>query len=223
MVIIDAMNSLRILLTGLILNLIFIGTSLSAPDTDNEDAWKGLTEAQINKVKSGEVVILDKDQSKGEESGRFIQAAVIFNQPIEVVWKLFRQTEKQEQYLPDLVESQLVEDNGNWDRVDFFVKILFIDIRYRVKHNFEPENYYFYWGLDHDYKNDLKHLEGYWRLYKLDDNHTLGRYGTIVILSSVIPKSIMEIMTRQNLPTNMSAVKKYIDSGGSYAKPNYKK
>jgi hypothetical protein len=69
----------------------------------------------------------------------------------------------------------------------------------------------------------LKHLEGYWRLYKIDDNHTLARYGTIVSFSELIPKSIMETLTRQNLPTSLNAVKKYVDSGGTYAKPGYKK
>lgn len=193
------------------------------PSANSPEAWKGLTPDQIRRVKSGEVVILDKDQSSGEEAKRFIQSAIIFNQPIDVVWKIFRHTEKQEQYLPRLVSSPLVEDHERWNLNDFFVKFAFVNIKYRVRHNFEPENYYFYWALDPSYKNDLKHLEGYWRLYKVDENHTLARYGTMVIISELIPKSIMEEMTRRDLPESMEAVKKYIDSGGTYTKPGYQK
>lgn len=210
---------------GLLLFVLLLAGKLwgEPPSADNSEAWKGLTKEQIQKIKSGEIVILDKDQSRGEEAKRFIQSAMIFNQPIDKVWALFRQTQNQERYLPRLYESSLVEDHSNWNLNDFFVKFAFVNIRYRVRHNFEPENYYFYWALDPSYKNDLKHLEGYWRLYKLDENHTLARYGTIVIISELIPKSLMEEMTRKDLPESLQAVKKYIDSGGSYTKPDYKK
>lgn len=193
------------------------------PLASSPEAWKGLTAEQIQRIKSGEIVILDKDQSQGEDAKRFIQAAMVFNQPIEVAWNLFRHTEHQEQYLPRLISSPLVEDHQSWNLNDFFVKFAFVDIRYRVRHNFEPDKYYFYWALDPNYKNDLKHLEGYWRLYKIDDSHTLARYGTIVIISELIPKSLMEQMTRSDLPESMQAVKKYIDSNGAYTKPGYTK
>jgi len=202
---------------------LFLGSSLAGvPTAESPEAWKGLSPEQIKKIKAGEIIILDKDQSSGDEAKRFIQAAMIFNQPIEAAWNLFIQTEKQEQYLPRLYDSPLVERYATWDKVDFYVKFAFIDIKYRVKHNYDNEQFYFYWALDPSYKNDLNHLEGYWRLYKVDDTHTLARYGTIVMLSELIPKSIMEEMTRRDLPESMQAVKKYIDSGGSYAKPGYK-
>jgi len=215
----------KLILNGLLtLVLLLARAGLAAvPTADDPKAWEGLTPAQIQKVKAGEIVIMGADQPQGDEAKRYIRAAMILNQPIDTAWALFRHTEKQEQYLPELVKSTLAEDHGNWDRIDFFVKILFVNINYRDIHHYEPENYYFYWALDPDHKNDLKQQEGYWRLYKLDDKRTLGRYGTIVQLSDLIPKSIMETMTKQNLPVDMAAVKKYIDSGGTWAKPGYTK
>ena len=68
------------------------------PVADNPEAWKGLTQDQVKKVKAGEIVILDKNLSSSDEAKRFIQTAMIFNQPIDAVWTLLSQTEKQEQY-----------------------------------------------------------------------------------------------------------------------------
>ena len=215
----------RIKLAGWLLGVFVLARSglAAAPSADNLEAWKGLTPEQIKQVKAGEILILGANTPQGDEAKRFIQAAMILNQPIDTAWALFRHTEKQEQYLPELVKSTRAEDHGNWDRIDFFVKLLFFNIRYRDIHHYEPENYYFYWALDPDFKNDLKQQEGYWRLYKLDDKRTLGRYGTMIQLSDLIPKSIMEAATKQNLPVDMEAVKKYIDSGGTWAKPGYQK
>lgn len=193
------------------------------PTVSFKDGWDGLNPDQVKRLKEGKVVILDKDQSKGSEMQRFIQAAMILNQPVDKCWAIFRQTQKQEQYLPKLYKVTTVEEHPNWNKEDFFVKVSFVNIKYRVQHNFEPDKYYFYWALDPSYNNDLKQLEGYWKLFKLDDKHTLARYGTIVNTSDLIPKTIQEFMTKQDLPESMDAVKKYIDSGGTYAKPEYKK
>jgi len=203
--------------------LLAIGLMGAELTVNFKDGWDGLSPDQIKRLKDGQVVILDKDQSQGVELQRFIQAAMIFNQPIDTAWALFRQTERQEQYLPRLYKVTVVEEHPTWNKNDFFVKFSFINIIYRVQHNFQPEKYYFYWTLDPGYKNDLKHLEGYWKLYKLDDKHTLARYGTIVNTSDLIPKSIQEYLTKQDLPESMNAVKKYIDSNGAFAKPGYKK
>jgi hypothetical protein len=215
----------RIKLAGLLLGVFVLARSgpAAVPSADNPEAWQGLTAEQVRKVKAGEIVIMGANTPQGDETKRFIQAAMILNQPIDTAWALFRQTEKQEQYLSELIKCTRAEDHGNWDKMDFFVKILFVTIKYRDIHHYEPQNYYFYWALDPDFKNDLKQQEGFWRLYKLDAKRTLGRYGTIVQVSDLIPKSVMEVMTKQMLPKDMGAVKKYIDSGGTWAKPGYQK
>jgi len=210
-------------LVGLLVLLITIPALARVPTIDDPEAFQGLSPEQIQAVKAGEVVILHKDQDSKGDTQRFIQSAILFNQPIDVVWQLLHQTEKQDEYLPRLYKCELVERQANWDKIDFFIKVLFVNIDYRVKHNFDDENYYMFWALDPDYPNDLKHLEGYYRLYKVDENHTLARYGTIFVLSGLIPKSIQEILTRQDLPVSLDAVKKRIDSNGAYTKPDFKK
>jgi len=202
---------------------IFIATSLRAavPTVSFKDAYDGLTKDQISRLKAGEVVILDKDQSQGVETEHFIQAALYFSLPVDEVYKLLSNTLAQEKYLGKLYKVTSVEDHGSWNKEDFTAKISFITINYRVQHNFQPDKYYFYWALDPTYKNQLKHLEGYWKLYKIDEKHTVARYGTIVNTSDLIPKSIQEYLTTKDLPDSLGGVKKYIDSDGAWAKPGY--
>jgi len=202
-----------------ILALTFLGAI--PPTADSPEAWKGLTAEQIKKVKQGEIVILTK-QGSGEEE-RFIKAAMIINQPIDVVWNLLCQTWRQEEYLPGLISSPLIEKHKDWNIVEFNVKVLFIKINYRVKHYIDSEHYYLHWNLDPSYHNDLKHLEGYYWLYKIDDKHTLIRYGTVVVVSELIPRSIQDALTKRDLPKNLQAVKKWLDSAGTYKKPDYQK
>jgi hypothetical protein len=188
---------------------------------DDPEAWKGLTKDQIERVKKGEIVLLDKDTSEGGQQKRMIEAAMIFDQPIAAAWKLFRQTENQARYLPDLESCTLVSRDAKGDQVDFHVKLV-ININYRIHHVYDDENCCLHWSLDPSYDNDMKRVDGFWRLYKIDDKHTLARYGTWVEVSSVIPDFLMERLTKSNLPVNMEAVYKYIQSGGTWVKPGYK-
>jgi hypothetical protein len=147
---------------------------------------------------------------------------MIFNQPIDAAYKLFKATEKQDRYLPDLDSCKLVSRNAQGDQVDFHVKILMVSVDYRIHHVYDDANYYLHWSLDPSFDNDMREQAGYWRLYQINDKHTLARYGTRIQLSTMIPEFVMTTLTKTNLPSNLSAVKKYIDSGGTYTKPDYK-
>ncbi len=194
----------------------------AVPDADDPEAWKGLSKEQIKEVKSGGIVIMDEDTSKeGGDQKRYIRAAMIFEQPIEKAWKLVRQTEMQHRFLPDLKKCELVKRTPEGDRVDFHVEIAMFDIDYRVHHHYDDENCHLRWHLDPEYDNDMKRVDGYWKLYKLDENRTLARYGTKVEVISIIPEFIMKRLTKSNLPVNMEAYYKYVQSGGTYTKPGF--
>lgn len=194
----------------------------AVPTAGDPKAWAGLTPDQVKKVKAGQIVIMDQDTSGAGDQKRFIQAAMIFNQPLEAAYKIFKQTEKQDRYLPDLESCKLVSRDAKGDRVDFHIKIMGVSIDYRIHHVYDDPNYTLTWGLDPSYDNDMKRVDGFWRLYQYDDKHTFARYGTNVEVLSIIPTFIMDKLTKNNLPVNLEAVKKYIDSGGTFVKPEYK-
>lgn len=202
--------------------LLAMAAMISAvPLASDPAAWKGLTPAQVEQVKKGQIVLMDQDTSGSGDQKRFIQAAILFNQPIDKAWQLFRKTENQHRYLPDLDECKLVKRDAKGDLVDFEVELAGFEIEYRIHHVYDDANYKLSWGLDPSYDNDMKRVDGFWHLYKYSETQTLARYGTQVEVSSLIPEFIMKKLTRDNLPANMQAVKKYIESGGKWTKPGF--
>lgn len=206
------------------LSVLFLLSLMAAvPLATDPAAWKGLTPDQIARVKKGEIVIMDQNTAGGTgDAARFIQAAMIFNQPVEKAYALFRKTENQPRFLPDLASAKLVSRNDKGDQVDFHVVIAGISVDYRIHHVYDDAKCWMSWGLDPSFDNDIKKSDGYWHLYKLDDTHTLARYGTDVNISSLLPEFIVKRLTRTSLPENLEGVKKYINSGGTYIKPGFK-
>jgi len=198
------------------------GPAATVPTADDPEAWQGLTEEQVERVKAGEIVIIDQDTSEGSEEKRMIRAAMIFDRPLDEVYKMLRKREDQVKYLPDLHECDLVMRDEDEDRVDFHVKVLMFTIDFRLNHHYDDENYHIWWSLDPEYDNEMKRVDGVWKLYQLDEERTLARYGTWVCFSSLIPDFIMARLTRNNLPENLGSEYKYIQSGGTYTKPGFK-
>jgi hypothetical protein len=87
-----------------------------------------------------------------------------------------------------------------------------------VRHQWDDKKFRTWWALDPTYKNDLKHLEGYWHLYYMDDTHTFARYGTKLVVKDFIPKTVQEALTRRDLPASLESVRKRVNSHGTYKK-----
>jgi hypothetical protein len=184
-------------------------------------AVQGLSASDWKKLEAGEIVILKEMDRK--ENKAFIQSALIFQKPIEEVHGLLTRTERQEEYLPHLDRAILIKREGNRDNIEFLLHFSFIDIRYQVKHYYgEPGEYRMSWALNPDFKNDLAQLEGYWKFYRLDKSRTLARYGTLVKVGRLIPKFIEDALSRKDIPKSLGQLKKWVESGGTWTKPEYK-
>ncbi|MCL4477654.1 MAG: hypothetical protein M1381_00935 [Deltaproteobacteria bacterium] len=190
---------------------------LSSPPLSPK-ALAGLTITDINNLEAGEIVILKQDSKSENRNKSLIKASLVINKPIEKVWRLIKCTECQAQYIPDLEESNLVNSYKNGNTVAFTVKALFFTIRYRVNHYFQDNDYRLTWKLDKSYKHDIKDLYGYWQFYKIDDDHTLARYGSKLDVGSFVPEFVENYLTRKDLPKALHAVKKWIESDGKYRK-----
>ena len=185
-----------------------------APTIKDPEATQGLTPEAVERAKRGEIVIV-----KAEGGGQaLIQVAMLFDVPIQEAYRILRQTDKQCEYLESCDENILIERTADHDVVEFHVKILAWTLKYWVRHQWDDKKYRTWWSLDPKFKSDLKHLEGYWRLYYVDDNHTFARYGTRLIFKDFIPKSIQDSLTRRDLPKSLEAVRKRINSHGTYKK-----
>ena len=187
-----------------------------------EEARKDISPEEWERMERGEVIIFK--ETERFEGKVFVRAALILEQKVEEVYRLLCQTERQEEYLPHLDESILIERTGNRDRVEFGLDFGFIDIRYRVRHCYhDPGEFRTSWRLDPDFDNDLKDMEGYWNFYRLGDRRTLARYLTRVRIGKLVPKLIEEILTRRDMPRSLGQLKRWVESGGTWRKKGYEK
>ena len=168
------------------------GPPPGAPTSADPEAWEGLTHQAKERIKNGEIIIANQRAQIKEGGQMLIQAAVIFNVGIDDAFKIVKQTEKQCEFMTSCHKSTLVERTGGEDRVDFEVKLLMWSIKYRVRHHWDDKRYYIWWSLDPEYDNDIVHLEGFWKLYYMDDSHTLARFGTKLIIKQFIPRSVQD-------------------------------
>jgi hypothetical protein len=180
-------------------------------------AYKGMTPAEIARVKKGEIVILN--QPENVNGRQMITAAFIFNQPIDTVWTLMTSGWRQQEYLPRLQSSKLIKKWEGHDIIEMHVSILGIGIAYQVLGDRDKSKYRSSWKLNPDFDNDMKQVTGFFQFYYVDDTHTLARYGTWVEVGTFIPGTVQEYMTKRDLPTALAAQKKWVDSNGTYRKP----
>lgn len=174
------------------------------------DGLLGLDESQKRDLLEGKVVIL-KHQKTGQSSQTIIQAALLFDLEAEKVWGILSATERQAEYLDDIISVELLEKKPEYNRMQFVVTFLGKKVCYTVIHHFVPEQKYFWWELDRQAKNDLKELFGFWRLYPFDSGKTLARYGSVVIPSFPVPGFLRNWLYREKVEDSLVKVKSYVE------------
>ena len=91
-----------------------------------------------------------------------------------------------------------------------------LEIDYRVRTHYDYERSRIDWKLDPNFDNDLQDIEGYWELYELDENRTLGKFGTRVSVGQAMPIWLQDYATRKNVPQTMDRMRRWVDSDGTY-------
>lgn len=161
-------------------------------------------------------VLLAEDKTTDDNYAGYIKAVAIFKQPKKRAWELMIEPTKQVQFLPRLTGATAAERPANGELVDFQLKVLFSTYKFRVQHWFYPEQSRIEWLLDKSVKNDIKSQEGYWQLFELDENRTIGEYGTRVETGIAAPKFLQDIFARKDIPKALTGMRKFVDSNGTY-------
>lgn len=197
----------------------FAGPQPGMPTTNDPSAWEGLTPDAIARVKKGEIVIVTTKSQLQDNLGKaLIKAAMVFNTDINETFRILTEYDKLCDYLESCDQSILVKKTDNSSVVDFTVKVLGWEFKYRVIHYWDTKKYYTWWKLDPNYKSDIKVLEGSWQLYYMDDNHTLARYSNTLIVKEFIPASVQEALARRDVPKSLEATRQRVHSHGTYKK-----
>ena len=178
------------------------------------DGLSGLTEEQRQNLDKGKIVFSTTDTG-AQGQNALIEAAVVFNVPLQETWRLLSKTEDQIKYLKEIYELNIIKTGSALNIQEFKLKIAFLDIVYRVIHRFDEANQYIYWSMDPSFDNDLEDLRGFWRFYPYGQGKCLARYGSNVSIRN-IPSWIEAIFKKSGVKKSLLAVKKYVDSGGTY-------
>jgi hypothetical protein len=158
------------------------------------------------------VVLLPSD---GLPKGQ-VEALVIFSQPVDHVWVLLLDRERQKEYRPELVSMSVIERRGDFVIEEQHLKIAFLDIGYRLRDRHDPSTHTMTWELDPDYESTLQHVSGYWELHALDAARTLARFGTRVSVSPAVPGFLQNGITRKNVPETLENTRQWVDSDGRW-------
>jgi len=148
--------------------------------------------------------------------GTLMTALVVFEQPRSRAMRLLSQTARQGEYRPELKRVETVERGDQMVVDEHQMKIMFMQIDYRVRTHYDFERSRISWKLDPDFENDLEEIEGSWELYEMDENRTLGRFGTKVSVGKAMPIWLQNYATRRNLPQMMERMRRWVDSDGTY-------
>jgi len=159
-----------------------------------------------------EEIVVPKEPIILADGKTIIAAAVIFNQPVETVWKILSQPERQMDYLKEIKKSRLVKEEGEEKWVYFEVIIYGFSIHYTVRHYLYPQLKSLAWELDPEAENDLSYLLGFWRLYPWGEGKTLARYGSQVVPKFRLARAIIQYLYRSRVKSSLLAVKRYLES-----------
>lgn len=141
---------------------------------------------------------------------------VLFSQPHAQVWRLLSQPERQREYRTDLTELTNVErfPNGGVDRHS--IRVLFMRLTYHLRYELEPAAWRITWSLDPKYENSLQLLSGSWAFFALPGDRTLGRFGTMASVGTMLPSSLQDTLTRKTALETLGRVQLWVDSGGKW-------
>jgi hypothetical protein len=173
-------------------------------------------EIQKAVLKKGQTLLGEPKQTDNGSYAGYIKAVAIFKQPKQRVWELMVVPTKQPLYLPRLTGASTVDKPANGELVEFKLGVLFSTYKFYTRHWFYPEQSRVEWALDPDKESDIALQEGYWQLYALDENTTIGEYGTRVDTGVAVPQFLQDFFAKKDIPTALTAFRAYMDSDGKF-------
>ena len=181
----------RLVITCLIVLFIGIISALGAQTTNDPEAWEHLLPYDIERVKSGEIIVRPSPPIFGVKSYGVI-AAFIVDVNIDEAYRILREAEKQVEFTKVLMESNLIERTDTYDIVEFKLKFLGRIWVYRTRHEWNDSKYHTWWTLDTTFDNDFAQFDGSYGCFSVDENHTLVRYSADLNFKEYFPKTIQQ-------------------------------
>jgi hypothetical protein len=153
---------------------------------------------------------------KQEDQGTLFVAYVLFEKPRSRVVFLLTQPGRQTEYRPELRHIEVVERRSDTRVDEHRLRIMFTNVVYRLCMRRDPATERLSWHLDPSFDNDLRRMEGFWELYELDEDRTLGRFGSTVDVGRAVPRALQDVLSRMTVLRTVKNTRKWVDSDGRW-------
>jgi hypothetical protein len=178
-----------------------------------------LTEAELRAVTAGEVPtrIEAFTNERGKAAGRG-WGAIVIERPLAEVWATLLRFEERPQYVPRLQSATVLERQRDRARVRQEVDATVTTSRYTLWFHLDEIEHIIGWTLDKTADNTVTDADGDYRLAELAPARTLLAYRAYVDTGLRIPQSIQTYMQKRSIPDLLRAIKRRVESGGTWKK-----
>jgi carbon monoxide dehydrogenase subunit G len=180
----------------------------------------GLSDAEMRAVAKGEVPT--RSEAFASPSGRSAGrgwGAIVVERPLTEVWATLVDVEHRTEYMPRLKLSRVLEQKGQRLRVYQEIDASVTTARYTAWYQVDPVAHSIHWSIDAGAPGNTVHdVDGDYRVAELGPGRTLLVYRTYVDSGLHVPQWIQSYMQRRAIPDLLRAIKRRVESGGTWKK-----
>jgi carbon monoxide dehydrogenase subunit G len=183
-------------------------------------ATTGLSDPELQKALAGEVAVHAEafTTPEGKDAGRGV-GAIVIGKPSSAVWTTLTHYEDRAEYIPRVEKVRVIDKTDArvhvWQQIDVSVTTA----RFTAYFDLDPKQHVIHWALDRNVSdNTLKDVDGEYRLFDVDGDHTLLVYRSYVDSGLKVPKSIQMYIAKKSIPDLLKAIKQRVESGGTWKK-----
>ena len=183
-------------------------------------AVAGLSDAEMRDAVAGKVPTRTEafTNANGKSVGRGL-GAIVIERSIGEVWATVARYDDRAEYIPRVKSVTILERQPGRQRIRQEIDATVTTARYTAWYRFDEATHTVSWTLDKSAgDNTVAEVEGDYRLSELGPGRTLLVYRTYVDSGLKVPQSIQSYMQRRAMPDFLRAMKKRVESGGTWKK-----
>jgi uncharacterized membrane protein len=180
----------------------------------------GISDAEMKTLSKGDVPTRAETftNAQGKSVGRG-WGAIVIDRSIGEVWKTMARMDDRAEYAPRLKSLKVLERQGDRWRVLQDIDATITTAHYTAWYRVDDAEHTIHWTLDRAAPdNTLKDIEGDYLVAELAPGRTILVYRTYVDSGLHVPQMIQKYMTRKSIPELLRAIKKRVESGGTWRK-----
>ncbi len=174
------------------------------------------TSEEWQRMKDGEVIFVENPE--GSQKVQFV-AKFYIKAPRKQVWRIMRDYDKFDEFLPNVQETKVVNQEGSVYWVEYTTKVLWIETNYTLRFDGVKKHGRVEVSLDKSRPHDRDESRGWWEF----EDAPNGK-GTVVTHSNYVktgipaPESIARKLSKASFPKMARNVRKRVESGGTWKK-----